>query len=409
MLSLLAFTFTLTVLPLVSTRVAAGLFILTYLTTLFSKTKPSRRSLTFSTIATIALIVASLTGQQLPTPLALLQWITLMWSVPLFSMLIGQYGRQKIIRFTLIVICFHAAWGISQFIFQRDLGLTAIGESKINIYEQAVAKIDIPHAPFKLLRAYGPYKHANSFAGVLVLGMSLLGVLRQPKPWRRLEVIIFFLLTLALATTFSRAAIFSFLLVIILNTKIFFRTKYFLLLAILVLTFLPLMFYRFSFTGSKDKAVPERINSVQWASLIIKKNNFWQGTGVGHYPDVLKNYLDSHSVSYQPWQIDFVHSVPLLVLAEWGITAVLLISAFYVLLGAYNVKLSPVTGYLPVRQAGWLLVTLSPILLTDHYFATQLSPGFFLLLTLSCLTTGKADEHLPANAALKSTKSPKPQ
>ncbi len=400
MIAITFFTFTLAVLPLVSTRIAAGLLVLTYLTTLFSKTTPTRRTLTFSILATIALITASLISKNLPTSLNLLQWIVLIWSVPLFSTLLNKYGRQKIITVTLIVISFHALWGISQFILQHDLGLTRLGESKINIHEPAVAKIDLPYAPFKLLRAYGPYKHANSFAGVLVISLTLFplslhrerdGVLRRPKPclparqaWRRLEVLAFFLLTLAIFTTFSRAAIFSFLLLLIFNAKIFFKLKYLLLLAILVLTFFPLMFYRFSFTRSEDRAVPERISSIQWASEVIEENNFWQGTGIGHYPAALKNYLDSHSINYQPWQIDFVHSAPILLVAEWGIIPILFLM--------FASRL--VTGY-------WLLVpmplllALTPILLTDHYFVTQLAPALFLLLVLTlhqpaCRQAGKA-------------------
>lgn len=387
MLSLLVFAFTLIVLPLVSIRVAALLLVLSYLPLIkgIKGISFSRRSLIFSTLASIALITASLTAQNLPTPLALLQWLILIWSAPLFGALINKYGRQKVATVVLTIIVIHAVWGIGQFILQRDLDLTRLGESKINIYEPAVAKIQINFPPFKLLRAYGPYKHANSFAGVLVLGLALLSLHRErnevrvakqtpsslpsPYPGRRdWRIFIFFLLTLALATTFSRAAIFSFLLVIIFNAKIFFKLKYFLLLAVIVLTFFPVMFYRFSFTGSNDKAIPERINSVQWASEIITENNFWQGTGIGHYPSALKNYLDSHSATYQPWQIDFVHSVPILLVAEWGIVATLiLILALYFILD---------TKYL-------ILLCLAPILLTDHYFVTQLSPAVFLLLALS--------------------------
>jgi hypothetical protein len=393
MFPLLLFAFTLAVLPLVSTRVAAVLTVLTYLSVLFFKIKPTRQALTFSVLATIALTTASLINKNLPTSLTLLQWIILIWSVPLFSTLINKYGRRTLVTTVLIIISAHAVWGIGQFVLQRDLGLTRLGESKINIYQPAVAKLELPYAPFKLLRAYGPYKHANSFAGVLVLGVSLFGVLRRPKPWRRLEVLIFFLLSLALFTTFSRAAIFSFLLLLIFNAKIFFKLKYFLLIAVLVLTFFPLMFYRFSFTGGKDKAVPERISSVQWASEVIKENNFWKGTGIGHYPSALKNYLDSRDINYQPWQIDFAHSVPILLVAEWGIVAnLLLFTAFATLLN---------------KKTSLLLLALTPILLTDHYFVTQLSPALFLLLVLT-LHQEVALPNVPpyANAAPLEVKQP---
>ena len=81
------------------------------------------------------------------------------------------FSPRLLILVILAVLVLQAQWGIGQFILQRDLGLYLIGESRLSVSVDGVAKFAL--GDDKLIRAYGPFEHANILAGSLVIGLML--------------------------------------------------------------------------------------------------------------------------------------------------------------------------------------------------------------------------------------------
>ncbi|MEK7556825.1 MAG: hypothetical protein AAB538_02495, partial [Patescibacteria group bacterium] len=179
-------------------------------------------------------------------------------------------------------------------------------------------------------------------------------------------------LTLALAviTSFSRAVyvgaiVLPLLLVFLFRVRI---AHVSLISFIIILLFLPLLQARFSDT--QDRATPERARGYSWWQEILTQYPVWRGAGPGQYPLALENHLNQEQVRYEAWEIAPVHSVPLLLAAEWGMIGggFLLGYALFCLLRRDWQNI-----------AFWLLPIL-PALLRDHYFLTQNAPLVFLMV-----------------------------
>ena len=88
---------------------------------------------------------------------------------------------------------------------------------------------------------------------------------------------------------------------------------------------------------------------------------------IAGYPLALEGYLDSRSIAHDQWQIDYVHSVPLLLLREWGVIGLL----------GLLIVLTP--SAIKARANLVWLIPIVPLLLFDHYFATQYGPLILLV------------------------------
>jgi len=359
----------------------------------------------------------------------------------------------------VLVLTLIAQWGLLQFILQGDLGLYLIGESRLSVGEEGVAKFAGPGTN-KLMRAYGPYLHANVFGGVMVIGLMVWARLAlyinnnfkgvthassHPTPkategrqhhiqpglpaeakatasvFPALLMVGFFIL-LGLILSFSRAAWLGGVGVGFVtwlsirhrrgvtdhhpsllpsNTAgkpmpavakamagrqgegIKFRNLLFILLIVL-LTLSPLILTRMS--DVEDVAYQERIAASRWSISLSGNTNVWRGVGPGNYIPALEKELIEHDILYQPWQLDYVHSVPLLLIAEWGLLMVSLVLLGLVWL---MVKYFATQWY-------WVLPML-PMLLFDHYFITQLGPAVILgmgLVLVGNRTSGDTPEEV---------------
>lgn len=265
----------------------------------------------------------------------------------------------------IIILCcitLYAQWGIAQFVIQRDLGLFKIGESVLNQSTPGVASFYIQGE--KIIRAYGPFAHANSFGGVMLLGIILLLLLKKniSNPlWERSVMVV---LTLAVILSFSRAAIIGG----VIAYAIFYRTLYWkkiIPIGIVMLVLLPLFLLR-SF-DSHGVALTDRSTGVSWYLNMFDAQTFIRGFGIGNYSHALRTYLAEHSIAHDPWDVAPIHSVPLLLVAEYGI----IISSFIFIFLFRFIK----------KYKAWYLVALIPSIALDHYFATQFSPLVFLILT----------------------------
>lgn len=331
-----------------------------------------------------------------------LQLVLVLWSIPLVLFLVKKFGVTTIIILLLAILCLHSFWAIAQFILQDDLGLYPLGETRLDSKASGIAKFAFPPTETKILRAYGPYPHPNSLAGVLVLGMLVLSLTLQKNLTPALK---YFLwpIVLALLLTFSRSAAISLLLLILLfqrNTLVSFgqwwaRNKrqraISLVVALLIVLLVPLWVARVF--DSESVALAERQQGIVWAWNVISEQPLL-GVGAGNYMPALRAYLGDAGQAHEPWQIAPVHSVPLLLLAEWGMLPFLLLGVVMLLFG------------IRIRPAWWWLV-IAPLLLFDHYFVTQFAPLWWLVVVLTLL--GARQERplataQPAPAALSSAR-----
>lgn len=313
-----------------------------------------------------------------PSATQLLRLLLVVWLIPIIDLAITTIGAKKVAILILAIGTIHSVWGVGQFIIQQDLGLHLIGESQLSPTASGVAKflIQDSNSTHKVIRAYGPYPHANSLAGVLLVALVIaIALLRQ-----RISLPLFIItcsILLGLLLTFSRAAWLGVLIVFVSQT-LFARKKsqdvrrlYALGIVIVVtlLVFMPLILSRIA--DPQDVAQPERVAGTHYAFSLIKQHPWW-GNGIGRYTAALQNYLQGRGLAYAPWQLTPVHSVPLLLIAEYGLIGTCLL-------------VLPL-GHWLYRQKNtrhWLIIApLLPPLLLDHYFFTQLSPLVFLLVLL---------------------------
>ncbi len=286
-------------------------------------------------------------------------------------------GSKVVALVVVLATLLHAQWGIAQFIAQNDLGLQYVGETQLDTHAPGIAKFTAPQK--KLIRAYGPYAHANSFGGSMMLSLALLAGSAMPtlkprpnhrQPGRPVFVILSAVLLLAVVLSFSRAAYLAagftvlWLWLRLYAVNIRFGWRYLGLVSTLVATLLPLMAMRA--VDAEDAAVRERWTGVSWAVGLIAENGWREGVGLGNYVSSLNDYLNNHSIEHKPWQVDYVHNVPLVLITELGGKVVGLAAALLLLLVYTQAK-------------WWYVAAVSPLLLLDHYLITQAAPLSLLL------------------------------
>lgn len=306
--------------------------------------------------------------------------LTLDFTALLLTLVLGIFFVYRLARWigtdvvavaTLGIIVLHAQWGLAQFVVQQDLGMYILGESRIDSEHVAVAKFSAFGG--KLVRAYGPYAHANSFGGAMVGGLMLASYVMAGRSVRQDHERLFWLgvilvLTLAVLVSFSRAAYLGAAILV----PAFLRGRVQLWQVPLVgfigvILFLPLVYQRFA--DVEDRGISDRVSQLYVWRELVKQQPWWTGMGVGQYPDLLEHWLQQRGTEYETWEIAPVHSAPLLAIAEWG-----WLLATTVTLGV---------GWW-LRGVDWKLAAIVPPFLFDHYFLTQLS-SLVWLITLTTL------------------------
>lgn len=286
-------------------------------------------------------------------------------------------GRKVVGLVLLGMTLLWAQWGIGQFVVQADLGFNLAGESDISASHIGVAKFSLENR--KILRAYGPFLHANTFGGVSLLGILFLFsvFLKKEKEFsgsqRQFFLVAWFVLVMALLTSFSRSAMAGaaapLLIWLIIYRGHWRRVS--LVGGIIILVFSPLLFFRSTDVGSA--AVKERRQGLMWWKGLAGGQNSWHGTGLGGYSEALQNYFEKYDMQVEPWQAAPVHSVPLLAIAELGRVWSIVIAVFGLGFAIWNRS----------RFFRWFFLVglpLLPALLLDHYFFTQPGPLAWLLV-----------------------------
>lgn len=293
-------------------------------------------------------------------------FISALLMVPLMYYLVRYFSIRIVVLTFLFVVLIHAQWGIVQFVIQDDFGLQYLGESQLDANSSGVAKFSFGDG--KLIRGYGPYAHSNPYSGVMVLALILTVI------WRRLLGSLFLViagvLALSILVSFSRMAMVALLLILLISFLVNLRNyrgivSFGVVVFFLAAMFTPVLVARFN--DVEDVAARERSTGARWALEVGERLPWWRGVGLGAYPLALEEYLDGRGIAHARWQIDYVHSVPLLLLREWGVIGSL---GLIIVLSLYAVR--------AWVKLVWLIPIL-PLLLFDHYFTTQYGPLILLV------------------------------
>jgi hypothetical protein len=285
-------------------------------------------------------------------------------------LLLDSHCKQVLGWSFVLIICFFAQWGIGQFILQHDLGLRLIGESILGVSINGVAKFGNG-----IVRGYGPFEHANIFGGICLLALLVAERLLVYSHNTLIRYVIIFTLGLGVFVSFSRAAIFGWILLAVVVVILYRGSRRARTMSIIIVLFTivlwPLLFQRLS--DSRDVAGSERIKGYLWSAEIMKTHSAWYGLGLYNYKMELRNYLNDQAISYHPWEVDYVHSVPLMVMAQIGMLSgsVLIIAMLF-----WLVKILPGRSMI-------MMGSLLPVLCLDHFYITQ--PVALIYLTLAVI------------------------
>ena len=317
-----------------------------------------RKNIIFPLIGILFLLGSSIVAIYPPNKLAFLFTVT----VIAFAYTANSFlTRKNVHAFCLALLCaisLYAQWGIAQFIIQHDFHMQFIGESVINTHTPGVASFYI--AGQKYIRAYGPFGHANSLSGILLIGCLLIVVMRIRDPLFFYSIVT--TLVLGLVFTFSRSAIFAGI-ALVLYAFISYRRKALLFTLLIITLFGPLLLGRSM--DSHDAAAHDRLQGLQWGLKMNTASSLLRGYGIGNYETALQAYLVRHSILHNAWEVAPIHSTPIHIMAEFGIIlfSIIIIGIFYILR----------------KNNLWILGFLLPPLLIDHYFITQLGPLIYLI------------------------------
>lgn len=325
---------------------------------------------------------------------SLMRYLVFTWLVVPLLYLRRSFSPLLLSLVLLGVLCLQAQWGIGQFMAQHDLGFYVLGESHLSSSQVGIAKFLLGDT--KLIRAYGPYQHANLFGTISALGV-LLSVLVYFLTFRDRDARLYFLslsfiFFLGLLLSFSRGAylvltvgMFAFFLHF--QRKILatvplqgFGKIFFLIFLITTLVFVPLFLARSS--DPEDQAYSARLRGYGFARGIIysQPSLLWQGIGIGKYIPTLESYLKTQSLAHEIWEEEPVHNSFLLLIFELG----------YPLFLALGIILLVFFWKLPLlarKTTTIFVLALLPVALLDHFLVTQTSVSVISLTALFFLAS----------------------
>ncbi|MFW9878366.1 MAG: O-antigen ligase family protein [Candidatus Thorarchaeota archaeon] len=345
----------------------------------------------------------------------------------LFFYVISNIKTIKKVTHTLLTFIassfLQAILGIAQYLKQGSFNLKIFGEVDLSPVLQNISKIDVEGT--KMIRAYGTFPHSNVLAGFLFISiifticlmfiiLNKVGVIHELPLLRIIKlpplVLILYILSLGLLLTFSRsgwlACLISILFIIIsiLFLSPAFRTflvnqfrknfsKINIIIVLILFIGITLAIFWPQITSRDIGSNPEDEYSVSGRTLYnylasdIIKDNLLLGVGPGLFVNHLGKYL-SENLTW--WQLQPVHNVYLLILAEQGLLGFIafIIFIFYILsqIRHFNFKQkgNDFTKQILIISFASILFSLFIIMLFDHYL-WDIQQGvlcFFLILGL---------------------------
>ncbi|MFH1534313.1 MAG: O-antigen ligase family protein [Nitrospirota bacterium] len=276
----------------------------------------------------------------------------------------GFVDVKKLMYVFIGVISFVAFIGIFQYMFQESLGLRFLGEPVISSDKLGVAKVGLDSGNF--LRIYGTFPHPNIFAGYLCFAIFfIIYCFRDAK-------VLFSLLTtvclIALVLTFSRSALLAlfiglFLYYAVSNVKITWKNV---MVGLVFVMFFFVVFDLYSVLVERlivgdQSALTERTLYYSASKQMFFDNLF--GVGLGNFTSIMQQYL---SVKLQPWLIQPVHNIFLLMFNEIGLLGGL---GFIGLFGFFFSRLiERKSRFSYIMMSIWAVIVV--IGLFDHYFVS---------------------------------------
>lgn len=251
------------------------------------------------------------------------------------SFLILQKKLLNFKKFTFILIFsifLQGVLGINQFLTQAIPANKWLGIAPHIAWQGGTSVIETPSERF--LRAYGGMPHPNILGGFLIIAI-LLGIgaymktSSKEKTWKYFLLISIFVNFFSLIVTFSRSAMLSLILGILLFFIYYLYNKHLLsakklLFFTIVFATIGILFYslfhglftnRLNATSRLEKkSVNERIAFLQEAKNIITQKPIF-GTGMGNYT----SFLIKNSTQKEVWRFQPVHNIYLLIFAELGV------------------------------------------------------------------------------------------
>lgn len=308
-------------------------------------------------------------------------------------------------------ILISAAVGIVQFVLQRDLGLSFLGESPLALDTSGVANFVVQGA--KIIRAYGFTPHPNILGVLLAAALIVVVFLyvfrgigrravysfkRQREEFIRGGTVL--LLLMALVLTFSRMAwlgaalTLGFFLVVLFFNKAMrrlylweamrFTLLFVSLLAVVVIAFWPFLKDRVATSFVQDQAISQRSDYAEEALAMIKEHPV-TGVGLGGYVTEFAR----RNPTAPAWSIQPVHNVVLLLAAEMGWPAMALIVSGFVTLVIVAVRRFRKEHDPSIALIGAMVLSLSGVLLVaslgDHLLWTSQQGSLLLWLVIGLL------------------------
>jgi len=334
--------------------------------------------------------------------------------------LLSLYGMTKLFEFSFLAIyiartirnrsqlrhiaflfafgsIFESFLAIAQYLNQGSLNgiFYFLGERSFTGTTPGIANADIGST--LILRPYGTFSHPNVLAAYLLVAIILVWsfILTSKKQWKRiLRVVTLIVCSIALLITFSRVAIFIWVILLfcILGRLAFHSLKsvkakilFVLIFAIslVVISFVPVIrevLLRFSQTSLSDESVTEREELLSAAFTMIREHPIF---GVGLY-----NFIPALAPLQNPMPLGLylqpVHNIFMLVFVETGIIGL----GFFI--GLFVTTVERIKKQ-DMKMKGALFILLFVIILTgmfDHYWLT-LQQGQLLFATIIGLSWAK--------------------
>ncbi|MFO0702502.1 MAG: O-antigen ligase family protein [Candidatus Andersenbacteria bacterium] len=315
-----------------------------------------------SFFALLALVVAVAIGaNRALRPDLAVWWFALLCTYGLTTVLVYRYcqrdaaARQLLGQTVFAVAAVEASLGLLQFALGHSLGLWRLGEPVANDTTLGVAKLAI--GTVKLLRPFGTFPHANLFGAFCVVGLCAYALANKNKDRSStLEKVGAGLVTLGLIVSFSRSAwlsgLVALLAIFVLGGRSRWRvTGTTIVVALLgIVAFVPLLTGRFNLSEQTQQL--DIRNSLSSAAAEVLQQNPLVGVGLRNFVPVLQ----ARHPDWQPFELQPVHNVGLLLAAEVGLLGVAAILALCIPL-----LRSPRIGDLAT------FLVLLPLATLDHY------------------------------------------
>ena len=346
--------------------------------------------------------------------LGIYKWVKLLEFIGLFWYVKNKYKEKEIflqktkipIIFLIFILSgvFQSFIAISQYAYQKSIGLKILGESYLGININGVAKILTNN--LKIIRAYGTFPHPNILATFILVCLVFLFFLYIKIPnWSKKFIWdhfynkdgirfskikkdifplngiilagIYPLLIFSLYLTFSRIVIFLWIFVSIFSFvwcwkyNLYKRkVKEFALLFIIYnLLFAILLFPELSFrfkVSLQEQAISLRIFYIKIASVMISSFPIL-GIGLSQFPVKLSNFIDINN----SWMAQPVHNIYLLIASEVGLLGLGIFLFFIICLIRNSLCKLEINTY-SLFNFSYIICVLCFLIigLFDHFFIT---------------------------------------